>query len=226
MFQVLVKDYTSNGHQFTMSNQHQELTCPKQTAPVNAARHFITAVSYELLLFGLLKVTAINLMLLGRKFNFSKYIFDNMVRNVDSPSKFLMYLRFLQVVLDHQVDDMTTHNTRYTSHALTQKVFPNMRRVRKGFLGIETPLFDSMLVQPQPQAEEGVEILTAPAPPSTTSSPSPTNLWDPTPTPHDSPPQDQPTTPHESSMPLLTTLMETCATLAQKVAELEKDKHS
>nr|GEV25010.1 putative ribonuclease H-like domain-containing protein [Tanacetum cinerariifolium] len=47
-----------------------------------------------------------------------------------------------------------------------------------------------------------------------------------TPIPPASPPQEQPTTPHESSMPLLTTLMETCATLSQKVAELERDKHS
>nr|GEU86545.1 hypothetical protein [Tanacetum cinerariifolium] len=272
---------------------------------VNAARHFITAVSYELMMFGLLKVATANLMLLGhklmlsratatlkrvndnvqlralidgkkelarmgyekppskltfykavfstqwkflihtlvkclsakrttwnefsrsmasdviclatgRKFNFSEYIFDSMVRNVDSPSKFLIY----------------------TSLALTQKVFENMRRVGKGFSCVETPLFDSMLVQPQPQAEEGVEIPIAPAPLSTTSAPLPTNLQDPTPTPHatppqdqpptphDSPPQDQPTTPHESFMPLLTTLMETCATLSQKVAELEKDKHS
>nr|GEU69575.1 ribonuclease H-like domain-containing protein [Tanacetum cinerariifolium] len=104
----------------------------------------------------------------GRKFNFSKYIFDNMVRNVDCPSKFLMYPRFLQVVMDIQVDDMTTHNTRYTSLALTQKVFVNMRRVGKGFSGVETPLFASMLVHPQPQAKEGVEILISPAPPSTT----------------------------------------------------------
>nr|GEW60371.1 retrovirus-related Pol polyprotein from transposon TNT 1-94 [Tanacetum cinerariifolium] len=113
---------------------------------------------------------------IGRNFNFSKYIFDSMVRNVDSPSKFLMYPHFLQVVMDNQVDDMTTHNTRYTSPALTQKVFANMRRVRKGFLGVETPLFASMLVQPQPQAEEGVEIPIAHAPPSTTSAPSPTDL--------------------------------------------------
>nr|GFB53256.1 hypothetical protein [Tanacetum cinerariifolium] len=83
-----------------------------------------------------------------RKFNFSKYIFDSMVRNVDSPNKLLMYPCFLQVVLDHQVDDMTTHNTRYTFPALTQKVFASMRGVRKGFSGVETPLFDSMLVQP------------------------------------------------------------------------------
>nr|GEW59895.1 hypothetical protein [Tanacetum cinerariifolium] len=94
----------------------------------------------------------------GRKFNFSKYIFDSIVRNVDSPSKFLMYPRFLQVAMDHQVDDMTSHNTRYISPALTQKVFANMRRVGKGFSGVKTPLFASMLVQPQPQAEEEVEL--------------------------------------------------------------------
>nr|GEZ99355.1 hypothetical protein [Tanacetum cinerariifolium] len=59
---------------------------------------------------------------------------------------------------DHQVDDMTTHNTRYKSPALTQKVFENMRRVRTCFSSVETPLFDSMLVPSQPQAEEGVEV--------------------------------------------------------------------
>nr|GFA61192.1 hypothetical protein [Tanacetum cinerariifolium] len=84
---------------------------------------------------------------LSRKFNFSKYIFDSMVPNVDTLSMFLMYPRFLQVVIDNQVDDMTIHNTRYTSPALTQKVFANMRRVGKGFLGVETPLFASMLVK-------------------------------------------------------------------------------
>nr|GEX41233.1 hypothetical protein [Tanacetum cinerariifolium] len=75
--------------------------------------------------------SAVICLAIGRQFNFSKYIFDSMVRNVDSPSKFLMYPCFLQVVLDHKVDDMTTHNTRYTSLALTHKVFANMRRVGK-----------------------------------------------------------------------------------------------
>nr|GEV07529.1 hypothetical protein [Tanacetum cinerariifolium] len=174
----------------------------------------------------------------GRKFNFSKYIFDSMVRNVDSPSMFLMYPHFLQVVLDNQMADMITHNTRYTSYALTQKVFANMRRVGKGFSGVETPLFASMMVQLQPQAEEEVKIPIALAPPSTASAHSLTDLQDPTPTPHATPPQDQPSTPHdsppyeqqttshESSIPLLTTLMETCATLSQKVTELERDKYS
>nr|GEW28366.1 hypothetical protein [Tanacetum cinerariifolium] len=68
--------------------------------------------------------------------------------------------------------------------------------------------------------------------------PSPPALQDSTLTPHATPPQDQPSIPYalppqeqptatsESSMSLLTTLMETCATLSQKVTELEQDKHS
>nr|GEY86098.1 hypothetical protein [Tanacetum cinerariifolium] len=132
-----------------------------------------------------------------RKFNFSKYIFDSMVRNVDSPSKFLM--------------------------------------VGKGFSGVETHLFTSMMVPPQPQAaevEEEVEVPTTPAPPSPTNAPShdPQDLI---PTPAQaqraspsSSTQEQPTETSKSSIPLLNTLLEKCDTLPQKVAEFEQDKHT
>nr|GEU47335.1 hypothetical protein [Tanacetum cinerariifolium] len=75
------------------------------------------------------------------------------------------------------------------------------------------------------------------APPSPTNAPSPPPQ-DPTLAPHATPlqdhpstahallPHEQPTTTFESSMFLLTTLMETCATLSQKVTELEQDKHT
>nr|GEW36379.1 hypothetical protein [Tanacetum cinerariifolium] len=46
-------------------------------------------------------------------------------------------------------DDISSHNTKYTSPALTQKVFANMSRIGKGFSGVETPLFDAMLVKQQ-----------------------------------------------------------------------------
>nr|GFA72384.1 hypothetical protein [Tanacetum cinerariifolium] len=55
----------------------------------------------------------------------------------------------------NQVGDLSTHTTRYISPALTQKVFANMRRVRKGFSGVETPLFEGMLAARQ-LAEEGI----------------------------------------------------------------------
>nr|GEU86048.1 hypothetical protein [Tanacetum cinerariifolium] len=82
----------------------------------------------------------------GRKFNFSKYIFDSLVRNVDSSSKFYMYPRFIQLIIQNQLGDLLTHTTTYISPALTQKVFANMRRVGKGFSGVKMPLFEGMLV--------------------------------------------------------------------------------
>nr|GEY68388.1 hypothetical protein [Tanacetum cinerariifolium] len=38
-----------------------------------------------------------------RKFNFSKYIFDSLVRNVDSSSKFYMYPRFIHLIIQNQL---------------------------------------------------------------------------------------------------------------------------
>nr|GEU39877.1 hypothetical protein [Tanacetum cinerariifolium] len=90
----------------------------------------------------------------GQKFNFFKYIFDSLVRNVDSSSKFYMYPRFIQLI-QNQVGDLSTHTTRFISPTLTQKVFANMRRVGKGFSGVETPLFKGMLTVGQP-ADEGL----------------------------------------------------------------------
>nr|GEU58844.1 putative ribonuclease H-like domain-containing protein [Tanacetum cinerariifolium] len=85
----------------------------------------------------------------GRKFNFLKYIFDSLVRNVDSSTTFYMYPHFLQLMIKKQVGDLSTHTTKYTSPALTQKVFANMRQVGKGFSGVETPLFEGMIVEHQ-----------------------------------------------------------------------------
>nr|GEW35198.1 hypothetical protein [Tanacetum cinerariifolium] len=99
----------------------------------------------------------------SRKFNFSKYIFESLVRNVDNSSKFYMYPRFIQLIIQNQLGDLSTRTTEYTSPALTQKVFANMRRVGKGFSGVETPLFEGMLVvgviEEQGDAEECVEHL-------------------------------------------------------------------
>nr|GEW74932.1 hypothetical protein [Tanacetum cinerariifolium] len=101
----------------------------------------------------------------SRKFNFSKYIFDSFVRNVDSTTKFYMYPHFLQLIVRKQVGDLSTHTTKYTSLALTQKVFAKIRRVGKGFSGVKTPLFEGMLVEQEVDeegdADENVEEVNA-----------------------------------------------------------------
>nr|GEW66397.1 hypothetical protein [Tanacetum cinerariifolium] len=100
-----------------------------------------------------------------RKFIFSKYIFDSLVRNIDSTTKFYMYPHFLQLIIRRQVGDLSTHTTKYALPALTQKVFTNMRRVGKGFSRVETPLFEGMLVEQEIKeegdADEHVEEVTA-----------------------------------------------------------------
>ncbi|GJR79359.1 putative ribonuclease H-like domain-containing protein [Tanacetum coccineum] len=99
--------------------------------------------------FSNIMASAIICLATNQKFNFSKYIFGNMVKNVDSMGKFWMYLRFVQVFLDQQVGDMSTNDEIYVTPSHTKKVFGNMKRVGKGFSGNITPLFPAMMVQAQ-----------------------------------------------------------------------------
>nr|GEX13960.1 copia protein [Tanacetum cinerariifolium] len=137
---------------------------------------------------------------MGRKFNFSKYIFESLVRNVDSSSKLYMYPRFIQLIIQNQLGVLSTHTTKYTSPALTQKVFANMRRVGKGFSGVETPLFEGMLVVGE--IEKQVQSLSLQ-------------------------PQSSPLAqPHGADflMSLLQEALDTCAALTRRVEHLEHDK--
>nr|GEW67959.1 hypothetical protein [Tanacetum cinerariifolium] len=232
-------------------------------ASFNAARHFITDVSYELKMFGLLKVVVVNLILLGHMLMLPRA--TTTIKKVNDDVQLRALIDGNKVVVSKAIIRRDLH----LADADGVECFPNDEIFEElARMGYEKPppkltvykacsmasdviclatgrkfnfskyIFDSMARNVCSPTEEGVEIPIAPTPPSITSNPSPTDLQDPTPTPHATPPQDQPPTPHallpqdqpttpyESSMPLLTTLMETCATLSLKVAELEKNKHS
>ncbi|GJU79412.1 hypothetical protein Tco_1281777 [Tanacetum coccineum] len=99
--------------------------------------------------------SAIICLATNQKFNFSKYIFDNMVKHLEGGVKFLMYPRFVQVFLDKQVEGMTRHKEVYVTPSHTKKVFANMKRPGKGFSGRVTPLFPTMMVQaPEDMGED------------------------------------------------------------------------
>ncbi|GKC10881.1 hypothetical protein Tco_1007663 [Tanacetum coccineum] len=91
--------------------------------------------------------SAIICLATNQKFNFSKYIFDSIVKNVDNMNKILMYPRFVQVFVNQQVGDMSNHKRIYVTPSHTKKVFRNMKREGKGFSGRVTPLFPTMMVQ-------------------------------------------------------------------------------
>ncbi|GJT06574.1 putative ribonuclease H-like domain-containing protein [Tanacetum coccineum] len=96
--------------------------------------------------------TAIICLARNRIFNFSRFIFDAMVKNLDSTHKFFMYPRFIQILLNKQQRLRLHHTRTYSTPTLTNKLFNNMRRASKGYSGVVTPLFDTMLVQPQGEA--------------------------------------------------------------------------
>nr|GFC52251.1 hypothetical protein [Tanacetum cinerariifolium] len=84
-------------------------------------------------------------------FNFSRYILLNLVKNIEAGVPFFMFLRFVQLLIDHQLGDMSHHKDIHDNTSLIKKVFANMKRGGTGFSGVVTPLFDTMLV---PATEE------------------------------------------------------------------------
>ncbi|GJS36806.1 hypothetical protein Tco_0535188 [Tanacetum coccineum] len=107
--------------------------------------------------------SAIICLAINQKFNFSKYIFESMVKNLESVSgKFLMYPRFVQVFLDKQLEGMSNHKRIHVAPSHTKMIFGNMKRVGKGFSRRETPLFPTMMVQAQEEMGEGSAMPTDP----------------------------------------------------------------
>nr|GEV32397.1 putative ribonuclease H-like domain-containing protein [Tanacetum cinerariifolium] len=74
----------------------------------------------------------------NQKFNFSKYIFDNMLKNLEVGVKFFMFPRFVQVFVNHQLGDMSHHKKIFVTPSLT-------------------PLFETMMVQDPEEVGEGSE---------------------------------------------------------------------
>ncbi|GKD12968.1 putative ribonuclease H-like domain-containing protein, partial [Tanacetum coccineum] len=149
--------------------------------------------------FGSTIATALICLSSNRVYNFSKMIFDGMVHNLESNSKFLMYPRFLQIILD-----ITTENKgRYLAPTLTKKLFANMKR---GYAGDIVPLLPAMLAGAAVDQGEGSA---QPAEPHHTPvDPIPSTSHSPHPSPqHQSPPhsplhhspyQSPPHSPHHS----------------------------
>nr|GEW22126.1 hypothetical protein [Tanacetum cinerariifolium] len=95
--------------------------------------------------------TALVCLATNRVYNFSKMIFDGMVKNVNNKvSKFLMYPQFLSKSLKMGQFGQITHTQTYVVPFHTRKIFTTLRVKSPSFSGRIVPLFDSMLV---PQGE-------------------------------------------------------------------------
>ncbi|GKB19244.1 putative ribonuclease H-like domain-containing protein [Tanacetum coccineum] len=97
---------------------------------------------------------------INQKFNMSKYIFDAMVKHLDGGVKFLRYPRFLQVFINQQLRDMSTHKKIFVNPFHTKKVFANMKRDGNEFSRRITHLFATMMVQVSEEVGEDSDHLT------------------------------------------------------------------
>nr|GEV87528.1 hypothetical protein [Tanacetum cinerariifolium] len=83
----------------------------------------------------------------NRTYNFSKMIFDGLVKNVNNKvSKFLMYPRFLTMCLRMNQFGQITHTHTYEVPFHTRKRFTTLRVNSPSFSGRIVPLFATMLV--------------------------------------------------------------------------------
>ncbi|GJY64029.1 hypothetical protein Tco_0465489 [Tanacetum coccineum] len=176
--------------------------------------------------------TAIICLATNRTYNFSKLIFDAMIKNLENPHKFLMYPRFIQIWLNKQRRLLQPHTRTYPTPILTQKVFSNMKRVSRGYSGIDFSLFPTMISAPET------------SPSRITSSPSLSPQHTPVSTPSTSqPPNTQPTPDAEEAVPMphesplhsvhslgrdegslsLSELTVLCTNLSNKVTSLEAE---
>nr|GEW63829.1 hypothetical protein [Tanacetum cinerariifolium] len=126
-------------------------------------------------------------------------------------------------MINAQIADLSSHNTKYTSSALTQKVFSNMRRVEDKDAANEISSKPT-LPSPTPATTPPPPQELIPSPSHVESTPPPLPHKSPIAQPSSPPPQQPPSHDIEISMALFNQLLETCATLTKKVGNLEQDK--
>ncbi|GKC46925.1 hypothetical protein Tco_1064647 [Tanacetum coccineum] len=230
--QLALMGYVSNSDKLTFQKGHFS---PQWRFLIHTILHCLSPKKTSWEQFSSNIATAIICLATNRTFNFSRMIFEGMVKNLDSKSKFLMYPRFIQIFLNKHKRLLLPHNRTYIAPTLTHKLFSNMRRASKGYTGVDIPLFPTMLVQ-GPNLQGQGSTVQSDSHHTTTSAPS-------TSQPPTSPPsmqtthvaEEAATLPHDSpllrvyslrsdegSMTLheLTVL---CTTLSKKVESLESD---
>ncbi|GJS39122.1 hypothetical protein Tco_0564165 [Tanacetum coccineum] len=153
--QLALMGYVSNSDNLTFQKGHFS---PQWKFLIHTILHCLSSKKTAWEQFSSNIATAIICLATNRTFNFSKLIFDAMVKNLDSKTKILMYPRFIQIFLNKHKRLLLPHKRLYIAPTLTQKLFSNMKRASKGYTGVDTPLFQTMLVQGQILQGEGSTI--------------------------------------------------------------------
>nr|GEV11122.1 hypothetical protein [Tanacetum cinerariifolium] len=172
--------------------------------------------------------SAIICLATNQKFNFSMCILLSLVKNIEAEVPFYMFPRFVQLLVDHQLGDMSHHQDIYDNPSLTKKVFANMKRVDTGFSGVITPLFESILVQVVEEvgeAQDDVSSKPHKKHKSKKQQPKAPKVLTPAPSPehHIPSPSNAPISDADKDSLKFQELMDLCKTLSNKVLDLKSE---
>ncbi|GJS29520.1 hypothetical protein Tco_0490140 [Tanacetum coccineum] len=121
---------------------HKNKFSPQWRFLIHTLLHCLSTKSGSWDQFGSPLAIALICLCEGKTYNWSRYIFTGMVNNINNSKKFLMFPRFLQMILDIE----TRITKTYHAIRLTSKMFANMRL---NFHGDHMPLVAAMLPPPQ-----------------------------------------------------------------------------
>nr|GFB27277.1 hypothetical protein [Tanacetum cinerariifolium] len=122
-------------------------------------------------------ITTLVCLATNRTYNFSKMIFDGMVKNVNNKvSKFLMYPKFLTKCLRMSQFVQISHTHQSVVPFRIKKLFTTLRVNSLSFSGRIVPLFDTMLIQQGKGSGTPTEPHHTPSPEVTSSHPSTSSI--------------------------------------------------
>ncbi|GJT43326.1 hypothetical protein Tco_0952041 [Tanacetum coccineum] len=129
----------------TLLSFSKPLFSPQWKYLVHTLLHCISSKSSSWDQFGTNIASALVGLATNQKFNFSKLIFDGMLRNLKDSKPFLMYPRFIQLFLNKQLEGITKPHNFLPTVVLPPKVFTFMSKCSPKFSGKLTPLTPHML---------------------------------------------------------------------------------
>ncbi|GJX56685.1 putative ribonuclease H-like domain-containing protein, partial [Tanacetum coccineum] len=129
----------------TLLSFSKPLFSPQWKYLVHTLLHSLSSKSSSWDQFGTNIASAMVGLATNQKFNFSKLIFDGMLRNLKDSKPFLMYPRFIQLFLNKQLEGIPKPQNFLPTVVLPSKVFTFMSKSSPKFSGKLTPLTPHML---------------------------------------------------------------------------------
>nr|GEU39764.1 hypothetical protein [Tanacetum cinerariifolium] len=138
----------------------KELAIPWKTTtgkelsnPLMASSFPKTTLPTKLNEFNSTMASAIICLATNQIFNFSRYILLSLVKNIEAGVPFFMFPKFVQLIIYHQLGDMTHHKDIFATPLLTKKVFANIKRVAEHNVPLPSPSHD-----PLPSGEDSLKL--------------------------------------------------------------------